>query len=120
MKRAIIIIPAAIKDKANACAKRIDTVGGEHTFSVGLLANASADSKTEPDFYVTNWQFEAEDGRERLEAEFKKEGIWDQVKMRDLDKADPAVALPKLETIMTTERIKYRKTEEGAERDPQK
>ena len=120
MTRSIIIIPAAIKDQANAAAKRVDLVGGEHTFSVGLLANASADSKAEPDFYVTNWQFEAEDGRERLEAEFKKEGIWDQVKMRDLDKADPKVALPRLETIMTTERVKYPKTQAGAERDPQK
>jgi hypothetical protein len=110
MTRSIIIIPAAIRDQANAAAKRVDLVGGEFTFGVGLLANASADDKVEADYYVTNWQFEAEDGRERLETELRREGIWGQVRMHDLDRADPAIALPRLETVMEVEQVKRRRS----------
>lgn len=36
VKRLIIVVTEALASDANARAKEVDTVGGEHTFSVGL------------------------------------------------------------------------------------
>jgi hypothetical protein len=104
-QRTIIVIPAAILTEANTAAKVVDTVGGEHTFRAGLLDQASADDKPTFDYYICNWQFE-NDERAAFQVECEKAGIWDQMKVHDLDAPDPKVARPTKAEVLATEQIK--------------
>jgi hypothetical protein len=104
-QRSIIIIPAAIQAEANAAAKTVDMVGGEHTFRVGMLNQASADTKPTFDYYICNWQFEG-DKRAAFQTACEKAGIWDQMKVHDLDAPDSKVARPTKTEVLTIERIK--------------
>jgi hypothetical protein len=112
-QRTIIVIPAAILAEANTAAKVVDTVGGEHTFRVGLLANASPDDKATFDHYICNWQFE-NDERAAFQTECEKAGIWDQMKVHDLDAPDPKVARPTKAEVLATEQIKEKPSTIGA------
>lgn len=109
-QRSIIIIPVSIAKLANEAAHEINPEGGDN-FSVGLLDNASLDSKATPDYYVCNWQFEG-DERVQFEAGCTAKGIWAQVKIHDLDAPDPAIAKPTFETVKTTDNVKNMIAEE--------
>jgi len=103
-QRSIIIVPESIAKLANEAAHEINSEGGDN-FTVGLFDNTSLDSKTTPDYYVCNWQFE-NDERAEFEAGCKARGIWAQVKIHDLDVPDPAIAKPTFETVKTTDSVK--------------
>jgi len=109
-QRSIIIVPESIAKLANEAAHEINLEGGDN-FTVGLLNNASLDSKTTLDYFVCNWQFENNE-RAEFEAACKLRGIWNQMKVHDLDDPDPAIAKPMFETVKTTESIKNMATAE--------
>jgi hypothetical protein len=113
-QRTIIVIPAAILAEANAAAKVVDTIGGERTFRVGLLDQVSADTKPTFDYYICNWQFE-NDERAAFQSECEKAGIWDQMKVHDLDVPDPAIARPTKGEVLATEQVKEKPSQIGAE-----
>jgi len=109
-QRSIIIVPESVAKLANEAAHEINLEGGDN-FTVGLLDNASLDSKATPDFRVANWQFE-NDERVAFETACKARGIWAQVKIHDLDVPDPAIAKPTFETVKTMEIVKDMATAE--------
>lgn len=53
-RRLIIVVPVAVASQANVRAKEVDTVGGERTFSVGLVPVGSP-AGTPPTYYWCSW-----------------------------------------------------------------
>lgn len=55
-RRAIVVVTADVAASANAEAKKIDTIGGERTFTVGLSATGAAPAT----HYWCSWQLTPE------------------------------------------------------------
>ena len=110
-QRSIIIVPESVAKLANEAAHEINPEGGDNV-TVGLLDNASLDSKITPDYYVCNWQFE-NDERIEFEAACKLRGIWSQMKVHDLDDPDPAIAKPTFEEVKVADKVKAIKDAEA-------
>ncbi len=81
--RSIFIVSAADRDKANAAAKEIDTLGGHNAF-MAHLENASGDIVA----YICNWQFEDEGERGRFIAALASREV--SVDRSDYSNPDPA------------------------------
>lgn len=97
-RRFIIICPALVQKVAN---EAVEGIGGPGVFTVAVSAD---ENDLAPSHYWCNWAMSPETWDACQEA-WEKAGVWDLLKVTELDSYDPALATPTPDEVLAGENL---------------